>query len=62
MLLALAALTAALYWASMSFAVEFKVPAIRQLLAATEKRESERSREFLQLLKSLQSFRPGRAA
>ena len=47
-LLGLAALTAALYWASMSFAVEFKVPAIRQLLAATEKRESERSREFLQ--------------
>jgi murein DD-endopeptidase MepM/ murein hydrolase activator NlpD len=47
-LLALAALTAAVYWASMSFAVEFKVPAIRQLVAATEKRESERSREFLQ--------------
>jgi murein DD-endopeptidase MepM/ murein hydrolase activator NlpD len=47
-LLALAGLTTALYWASMHFAVEFKVPAIRELLLATEKRESERAREFVQ--------------
>ena len=47
-LLALAALTTGLYWASMNFAVEFKVPAIRNLLLATEKRESERAREFMQ--------------
>ena len=47
-LIALAALTAGLYWASMYFAVEFRVPAIRELLLATEKRESERAREFMQ--------------
>jgi murein DD-endopeptidase MepM/ murein hydrolase activator NlpD len=47
-LLGIAGLTAALYWASMHFAVEFKVPAIRELLVATEKRESERAREFVQ--------------
>ena len=47
-LLGLAGLTSALYWASMHFAVEFKVPAIRELLLATEKRESERAREFVQ--------------
>ena len=47
-LAAVAALTAVLYWASMRFAVEFKVPAIRELLQATEKRESERAREFMQ--------------
>ena len=43
-----AALASAVYWASMRFAVEFKVPAIRELLAATEQRESERAREFMQ--------------
>ena len=47
-LLGVAALTTAVYWASMRFAVEFKVPAIRELLVATEKRESERAREFMQ--------------
>lgn len=43
-----AGLAAALYWASMRFAVEFKVPAIREMLLATEQRESERAREFMQ--------------
>lgn len=43
-----AGLTACLYWASMRFAVEFKVPVVRQLLLATEKRENERAREFMQ--------------
>ena len=43
-----ASLAAIVYWASMRFAVEFKVPAIRELLAATEQRESERAREFMQ--------------
>ena len=43
-----ASLAALVYWASMRFAVEFKVPAIRELLAATEQRESERAREFMQ--------------
>lgn len=43
-----ASLAAIVYWASMRFAVEFKVPAIRELLAATERRESERAREFMQ--------------
>ena len=47
-LLGTAGLTAAVYWASMRFAVEFKVPAIRELLAATEQRESERARAFMQ--------------
>ena len=47
-LLGVAGLTTALYWASMHFAVEFKVPAIRELLVAAEKRESERAREFMQ--------------
>ena len=47
-LLGVAGLAAILYWAGLSFAVEFKVPAIRELLLATEKRESERAREFVQ--------------
>ena len=47
-LLGVGGLTTAVYWASMRFAVEFKVPAIRELLRATEKRESERAREFMQ--------------
>ena len=47
-LLGVAGLAAVLYWAGLRFAVEFKVPAIRELLLATEKRESERAREFVQ--------------
>jgi len=47
-LLGVAGLAAVLYWAGLRFAVEFKVPAIRELLQATEQRESERAREFVQ--------------
>ena len=47
-LLGVAGLAALLYWGGLRFAVEFKVPAIRELLLATEKRESERAREFVQ--------------
>ena len=47
-LLGLAGLAAGLYWAGIRFAVEFKIPVIRELLLATEKRESERAREFMQ--------------
>ena len=47
-MIALAALTLGLYRASMHFAVEFKLPAIRELLQATEQRESVRAREFMQ--------------
>jgi murein DD-endopeptidase MepM/ murein hydrolase activator NlpD len=47
-LLGVAGLAAVLYWAGLRFAVEFRVPAIRELLLATEKRESERAREFVQ--------------
>ncbi|MGH8673370.1 MAG: M23 family metallopeptidase [Burkholderiales bacterium] len=43
-----AGLAAGLYWVSMHYAVEFKVPAVRQLLLATRERESERAREFMQ--------------
>ena len=47
-LLGVAGLAAVLYWAGLRFAVEFKLPAIRDLLLATEQRESERAREFVQ--------------
>lgn len=43
-----AALASGLYWASLRFALEFRVPAMQQLLADTEQRESERARQFLQ--------------
>jgi murein DD-endopeptidase MepM/ murein hydrolase activator NlpD len=47
-LLVLSGLTAGLYWISLHVAVEFRAPVIRQLLLTTEKRESERAREFVQ--------------
>lgn len=47
-LLTLIGLTAGLYWVSLHFAVEFRIPVMRQLLLATQKGESERAREFVQ--------------
>lgn len=42
------ALASALYWAGIHLALEFRVPAVQQLLAETEQRETERARQFLQ--------------
>jgi murein DD-endopeptidase MepM/ murein hydrolase activator NlpD len=47
-LLVLGGLTAGLYWVSLRFAPELRIPIVRQLLLATQKRDSERSREFVQ--------------
>ncbi|HLE66030.1 MAG TPA: M23 family metallopeptidase [Burkholderiales bacterium] len=47
-LLVLGVLTAGLYWVSLRFAAELKIPVVRQLLLATQKRDSERAREFVQ--------------
>ncbi len=47
-LLVLSGLTAGLYWISLRFAPELKIPVVRQLLLATQKRDSERAREFVQ--------------
>jgi murein DD-endopeptidase MepM/ murein hydrolase activator NlpD len=44
----LAGMTAALYWATMRFATELKLPALQQLVLAAQKSEAERAREFLQ--------------
>jgi len=44
----LAALTAALYWVSLRFAVDLKIPLVHQLVIAAQKNEAERSREFMQ--------------
>jgi murein DD-endopeptidase MepM/ murein hydrolase activator NlpD len=41
-------LTAALYWVTLRFAVEFRVPVLHQLVVAVQKSESERGREFVQ--------------
>lgn len=47
-ILVLLSLTAALYWLSLRFASEIKIPLIHQLLLAAQKGEAERSREFMQ--------------
>ena len=47
-LLVLVALTAALYWLSLRFAAEVKIPLIDQLVLAAQKGEAERAREFMQ--------------
>jgi murein DD-endopeptidase MepM/ murein hydrolase activator NlpD len=47
-LVALVALTAALYWLSLRFAAEVKIPLVHQLVLAVQKGESERAREFMQ--------------
>jgi murein DD-endopeptidase MepM/ murein hydrolase activator NlpD len=46
--LVLLSLTAALYWLSLRFANEIKIPLIHQLVLAVQKGEAERSREFMQ--------------
>jgi len=44
----LVALTGALYWFSLRFAVELKIPLVHQLVMAAQQSEAERSREFMQ--------------
>ena len=41
-------LTGALYWLSLRFAAELKIPLVHQLVLAVQKNETERSREFMQ--------------
>jgi len=41
-------LTGALYWLSLRFAADLKIPLVRQLVLAAQQGESERSREFMQ--------------
>ena len=43
-----AGLTAALYWLSLRYAAELKIPLVHQLVLAAQKNETERSREFMQ--------------
>jgi murein DD-endopeptidase MepM/ murein hydrolase activator NlpD len=47
-LLMLTGLTAGLYWITLRFAAEFKLPFLQQLVAATQQTESQRAREFVQ--------------
>ena len=47
-LLVLAGMTAALYWLSLRFASELKIPLVHELVLAAQKGESERAREFMQ--------------
>src|SRR4029450_2074338 len=42
------ALAGALYWLSLRFAADLKIPLVHQLVLAAQKNESERSREFMQ--------------
>lgn len=44
----LAGLTAALYWLTLRFAAELRLPGIEQLASAAQKDEKERAREFVQ--------------
>jgi murein DD-endopeptidase MepM/ murein hydrolase activator NlpD len=44
----LVGLTAALYWLSLRFAAEMKIPLVNQLVLAAQKSEAERAREFVQ--------------
>lgn len=41
-------LTAVMYWLSLRFAVELKIPLVHQLVLAAQKSEADRSREFMQ--------------
>jgi murein DD-endopeptidase MepM/ murein hydrolase activator NlpD len=47
-ILLLAGLTAGLYWLTIRFAADLKIPYLQQLVLAAEKSESERAREFVQ--------------
>ena len=44
----LVALTGALYWISLRFASELKIPLVQQLVLAVQKSEAERAKEFMQ--------------
>jgi murein DD-endopeptidase MepM/ murein hydrolase activator NlpD len=44
----LAGLTGGLYWLSLRFAAELRVPIVHELVLAAQQRESERAREFVQ--------------
>jgi len=44
----LAGLTGALYWFSLRFAADLRIPVIRQLVLAAQKGETDRAREFVQ--------------
>jgi murein DD-endopeptidase MepM/ murein hydrolase activator NlpD len=46
--LVLLALTVSLYWLSLRFASEIKIPLVHQLVLAVQKGEAERAREFMQ--------------
>ena len=41
-------LTGALYWLSLRFAADLKIPLVHELVLAAQKNEAERSREFMQ--------------
>lgn len=47
-LMVIAALTGALYWLSLRFAVELKIPLVTRLVLAAQQGETERSREYMQ--------------
>ena len=47
-LMVIAALTGALYWLSLRFAAELKIPLVTKLVLAAQQGETERSREFMQ--------------
>ena len=47
-LLVLVALTGGLYWLSLRYATDIRIPLVHQLVLAAQKSESERSREFMQ--------------
>ncbi|MBI1942580.1 MAG: M23 family metallopeptidase [Betaproteobacteria bacterium] len=58
-LLVLVGLTAALYWLSLRFAAEVKIPLIHQLVLAAQRGETERSREFMQQNLNVMAVRIG---
>jgi hypothetical protein len=47
-LIVLAGLTGALYWLSLRFAVDLKIPLVNQMVLTAQRGESERAREFMQ--------------
>ena len=47
-LIVLTGLTGALYWISLRFAVDLKIPLVREMVLAAQQGESERAREFMQ--------------
>jgi len=47
-LMLLVALTGMLYWVTLKFAVEFRVPVLHEFVVATQRTDSERGREFVQ--------------